>query len=267
MLLHIRCSHVNEHMNALAKWLQGNTSCYLLCFETGKRTEKRHFHALVDTLKSNTASTLRQQIHKHFCIKTKDEKFKVIKSSNIFVGQEHLTIRELKKDKNNNLCYIAKGVALGDFEYYGGIHTFEEATAYNKQYWETNEEIVKAQKIGGAGTTFMEKAKAVLKEKHPDEINDIIAYHRIKNENRWKHSSERQELPEYQLMLAHDEMFATFTEMLGNAVKKIDKQVAGMYSGIINSIITKELSRAELKTYSQTLFKKLFIDYDNLALK
>ena len=63
-------------------------------------------------------------------------------------------------------------------------------------------------------------------------------------------------------------MFSEFTKMLGQAVKKIDNQVGGMYAGIINSILTEKYTQNELRAYSDSLFDKLFgaNSNSNLAL-
>ena len=41
--VHIRCTHSDENMNKLAKWLVANTFCDIICFEVGKKEEKKTF--------------------------------------------------------------------------------------------------------------------------------------------------------------------------------------------------------------------------------
>lgn len=264
-LLHIRCTHTNENMNLLADWLLQNTYCYLICFETGKREEKRHFHSLVKPLNNTTLSTLRQQIHKKFSIKEKIEGYRAYKLTKIF-ERCHLSIAKLKKDKNTNLCYISKGESLGVFERYGGKVTFDETTAYNAQYWQNAGEIATAQSFGKM--TFMENAKKQLQEKCKDEIFEIAKYWTRQSEEKMKTIQERDYVDNRHMIKAHKRMFSEFTKMLGQAVKKIDNQVGGMYAGIINSILTEKYTQNELRAYSDSLFDKLFgaNSNSNLAL-
>jgi len=250
-------------MNALADWLLQNTYCYLICFELGKRHEKRHFHSLVKPLNNQTKSTLRQQIHKKFSIKEKIEGYRAYKQVKVF-ERCHLSIQDLRKDKNTNLCYIAKGVSLGNFERYGGKVTFDETTAYNAQYWQHHAEIVTAQSFGKL--TFMENAKKQLQEKCKDEIFDIANYWTRTQEEQEKSIQERDYVCNRQMLKAHKRMFSEFTKMLGQAVKKIDNQVAGMYAGIINSILTEKYTQNELRAYSDSLFDKLFGPQSNSNL-
>jgi len=238
----------------LAKWLQKESSLHLLCFELGKKTEKRHFHALITT--SLSKSRFRQKIHEVFFEKKFIKELSVTKKINLFVGQEQLSIRELKKDRLTNFCYIAKGTTLGVFEYFGGKITLEEATAYNRQYWETNEKIMDAQSVGKL--PFCDKIKQIMMESNPEDIQEISEYWKQQNEENKKTLQKRDHIPSYRMMKAHKNLFNLFCSYLGQAVKKIDTQVAGMYAGVINSILFDKLSKQELKAYTDELFDKLF---------
>ncbi len=246
--VHIRVTHTDENMNKLAKWIISNTFCDILCFEVGKKEEKRHFHALCRL--TITPSTLRQQIHKVFFEKSYDEKLGVTKKSNIF-GTTAMSITKLKKDKNTNILYICKGTTLGCFEYFGGIITLEEATAYNRQFWETNQKITdtvsKKKPI-----SFSHKVKQEMLEKYPEDIQNICLW---QNRQTDLHGIEKHNVRE-RAEVSTKILFHHFVCCLGSDVKKLDRHVSGIFAGILNSYITADAKKC--KSYSDRLYSQFF---------
>lgn len=247
--VHIRVTHTDENMTKLAKWLIANTFCDILCFEVGKKEEKKHFHALVRI--NSTISTLRQQIHKIFFEKSFDEKLRVTKKTNIFQRQ-HMSLGPLKKDKNTNILYICKGNTLGSLDYFGGIISRDEALAYNRQFWETNQKIsdtVKKKKP----ISFSHKVKEEMLEKYPEDIQTICMWHNQRDDV----------LDIVQRHTLHDnaevatkKLFHHFVCCLGSEVKKLDRHVSGIFAGILNSYITSDQKKCQ--KYSDRLYSQFF---------
>lgn len=262
--VHIRVTHTDENMNKLAKWLISNTFCDILCFEVGKREEKRHFHALCRL--TITPSTLRQQIHKVFFEKSYDEKLGVTKKTNIF-GTTAMSISKLKKDKITNILYICKGSSLGCFEYFGGIITFEEATAYNRQFWETN------QKISDTGEknqkkkpiSWSHKVKEEMLEKFPDDIQKICLWQNHRDDFTGEDWHIQRHQAKEEAEIATRKLFHHFVCCLGADVKKLDRHVSGIFAGILNSYITADAKKC--KAYSDRLYDQFFKgEYPQISL-
>ena len=256
--VHIRVTHTDENMNKLAKWLVSNTFCDILCFEVGKKEEKRHFHALCRL--TITPSTLRQQIHKVFFEKSYDEKLGVTKKSNIF-GTTAMSITKLKKDKITNILYICKGNTLGDFEYFGGIITLEEATAYNRQFWETNQKISDTEKKKKP-ISWSHKVKEEMGNIFEDDIQKICLWHNHRDDidDRLDRINAREDAE-----LATKKLFHYFVCCLGHEVKKLDRHVSGIFAGILNSYITADAKKC--KAYSDRLYDQFFKgEYPQISL-
>lgn len=246
--LHIRATHTDDLMDRLAKWLIANTFCDILCFEVGKKEEKRHFHALVRI--NYTASTLRQKIHKVFFEKVYCEKLGITKSQPIF-SSTRMSITKLKKDKNTNILYICKGTTLGCFEYFGGIITKEEATAYNRQFWETNQKINDTEKKKRP-ISFSHKVKEEMLEKFPDDIQKICIW---QNRQGYMEHNEKINARE-EAEIATKNLFHYFVCCLGKDVKKLDRHVSGIFAGILNSYITADAGKC--KKYTDRLYSQFF---------
>ncbi len=246
--VHIRVTHTDENMNKLAKWLISNTFCDILCFEVGKKEEKRHFHALCRL--TITPSTLRQQIHKVFFEKSFDEKLSVTKKINIF-GTTSMSITKLKKDKITNILYICKGNTLGNFEYFGGIISLEEATAYNRQFWETNQKIRDPDKKKKP-ISWSHKVKEEMLEKYPQDINWICMWQNRQTDLYGQDRHETRDRAEQ----ATKKLFHHFVCCLGSDVKKLDRHVSGIFAGILNSYITADAKKC--KGYSDRLYDQFF---------
>lgn len=171
-----------------------------------------------------------------------------------------MSISKLKKDKMTNILYICKGSTLGSFEYYGGIITKEEATAYNRQFWETNQKITDTEKKKKP-ISFSHKVKEEMKEKFPEDIQKICLW-----QNRAEHLVGIDRINAKEAAYESTKiLFHYFVCCLGNDVKKLDRHVSGIFAGILNSYITADSKKC--KRYADRLFTQFFEgDYPQIYL-
>ena len=220
---HFRFTYPNEDaMKRVAMWLASNSTVTVLCFERGHTTEKRHFHALIQPIK--TLTTFRQNFNKHFSVDGKQ----------LYSGNEHYSCSTLRKpldgtvqDRVDHNCrYILKGEGIGDFEYFIGNLTHEQCHQYNREYWEQNAKQ-KEESLNKrvSGVSFLQKTHARILDTYPEEVAFIRDYqHNEFDDPEIYHKPCRI-------------LFDFFMTSLGKAVKSLDtRQVEFMFKGIINSI-------------------------------
>lgn len=270
--LHIRCSHTEELMMKLAVWLKANVNIlHVICFEEGSKTEKIHFHALVDFDK--TDSTLRQQIHKTFFEKTYNEKLSVTKNTPLFRGQEHLSIKPLKKTKRENFRYICKDIVFNkdrNPEILGFCNLskidWKTAVVYHDEYWNEHKRLEDEKETVYKKGGFVKVLTSEIKRDYVEECKEIRFFYLSMKPNQYREWSfpnvpqaKEREYDAYHTRVEKHKrvIFNVLIRTLGECVKKLScREIVPMFDGIINSITCSGKNKNDTMDYTDDLYNK-----------